>query len=197
MEVSRTMRISRIFTLLATIAVVFAASGPAWAANGARFGGSVYTGSPNLPLTVSLVTAGGGPSTFKTTTLVTYLAGDKTQAELNGLTQKFGAANVTSFVNVFDFVISDSLALATKAGVTLPAADPNVTDGKSLAAALYAQGNDNGHFNVEYMLDGLVTHPIHVQVMKDIDAKYGAAADANYHAVLTQAMTDLKGVYGL
>ncbi len=191
------MRTPRVLTGLAAVALALATTGSAFAANGARFGGSVYTGAPNLPLTVSLVTAGGGPSGFKTTTLVTYLAGDKTQAELNGLTQKFGTDNVTSFVNVFDFVIADSLALATKAGVALPAADPGVTDGKSLAAALYEQGMDDGNFNVEYMLDGLVTHPIHVQVMKDIDAKYGVAADANYHAVLTQAMVDLKGVYGL
>ena len=33
--------------------------------------------------------------------------------------------------------------------------------------------------------------------MDDIDAKYGKPADGNYHAVLTQAMMDLKSVYGL
>jgi len=32
-------------------------------------------------------------------------------------------------------------------------------------------------------------------VMKDIDAKWGIAADADYHAILTQAMTDLASVY--
>ena len=45
------------------------------------------------------------------------------------------------------------------------------------------------------MLDRAVSHPIHVQVMNDIDAKYGLAADADYHAVLAQAMTDLASVY--
>jgi hypothetical protein len=57
--------------------------------------------------------------------------------------------------------------------------------------------NAAGRFDVEYMLDGLVSHDIHVKVMDDIDGKYGSKADANYHAVLTQAMTDLKAVYGL
>jgi hypothetical protein len=47
------------------------------------------------------------------------------------------------------------------------------------------------------MLDDLVTHPIHVQVMQDIDAKYGVQADGNYHAVLTQAIYDLKSAYQL
>jgi hypothetical protein len=37
---------------------------------------------------------------------------------------------------------------------------PDPKDGKALA------------------LDTLVTHPVHMQVMKDIDAKFGRAADA-------------------
>ena len=55
----------------------------------------------------------------------------------------------------------------------------------------------DGKYDVEVMLDKLVSHPIHVQVMDDIDKKFGAKADGNYHAVLTQAMLDLKTVYGL
>lgn len=166
----------------------------------ARFGGSVYTGQPNLPLTLSLIAAGGGPGNFKTTELVSVLAGDKTQAELASLTQKFGAANVNSFVDVFDFVIADALKIVTAAKVALPSApSPAPSDGKALATALYNAGIDKsaGSFNVEYLLDGLVTHPVHVQVMKDIDAKFGERADANYHVVLYQAMTDLKSIYGL
>jgi hypothetical protein len=45
------------------------------------------------------------------------------------------------------------------------------------------------------MLDRLVSHPIHVQVMLDIDKKFGRYADANYHTVLQTAMTDLKTAY--
>ena len=47
------------------------------------------------------------------------------------------------------------------------------------------------------MLDRLVSHPIHLQVMKDIDAKYGLGVDAQYHAILTTAMKDLAGAYKL
>jgi hypothetical protein len=32
---------------------------------------------------------------------------------------------------------------------------------------------------------------------KDIDAKYGEKADADYHIILTKVMGDLKSVYGL
>ena len=47
------------------------------------------------------------------------------------------------------------------------------------------------------MLDRAVSHPIHFKVMSDIDAKYGLAADAQYHAILTTAMKDLASAYHL
>jgi hypothetical protein len=185
---------------LAAAAALVSTHAPAFADN-ARFSQAVsYTGAPALPLTLSVVEAGGGPSSFDSTKLVGVLAGDKTSAEVASLQQKFGADNVASFLEVFNFVINDSLAKVTAAKVALPSAPlPSPADGKALAAALYTQGIDPGtkSFDVEYMLDGLVTHPIHVAVMDDIDAKYGAKADGNYHAVLTQAMLDLKSVYGL
>ncbi|HEY6234925.1 MAG TPA: hypothetical protein VIW69_07505 [Candidatus Elarobacter sp.] len=195
----------RTAALVALVGSLSAATVPAGAADTmggmdhARFSAApVYSGAPNLPLTLSLIAAGGGPSSFKTTKLVGTLAGPLTAAELQSLTTKFGADNVTSFVTVFDFVISDALKIVTDAKVALPtqpAVDP--TDGKALSAALYTAGVSNGKFDVEYMLDTLVSHPIHVQIMNDIDAKFGGKADGNYHAVLTQAMTDLKAAYKL
>jgi hypothetical protein len=195
----------RIAALAAVALSLSAATVPAGAADSmgamdhARFSpAAVYGGAPNLPLTLSLIAAGGGPSNFQTTKLVGTLAGPLTAAELQSLTAKFGADNVTSFVDVFNFVIGDALKIVTNAKIALPAqpaVDP--TDGKALSAALYTAGVSNGKFDVEYMLDNLVSHPIHVQIMNDIDAKYGGKADGNYHAVLTQAMTDLKAAYKL
>jgi hypothetical protein len=166
----------------------------------ARFSSAgVYTGNPALPTTLSMVIAGGGPTDFSSVKLVTVLAGDKTSAEVASLDKRFGAESVKSFLTVFNFVVSDSLAKVKAAGVALPSTpNPSPTDGKALAAALYKLGlMSNGSYNVEFMLDNLVSHPIHVAVMDDIDKKYGREADGNYHAVLTQAMLDLKSVYGL
>jgi hypothetical protein len=148
-----------------------------------RFSGpGVYTGPPALPVTLSLVMAGGGPGDFKTVTLVTALAGDKTSAEIASLTKTF--------------VVSDSLKIAKEKGVALPAApNPDPKNGEALAGALWAAGQTGMGFNVEVMLDRAVSHAIHEQVMKDIDAKYGIAQDADYHAVLNQAMHDLATVY--
>ncbi len=155
-----------------------------------------YVGAPDLPLTLSMIEAGGGPSDFQTPKLVGVLAGASTAAEVKKLTGEYGAKDVTSFLDVFDYVVSDSLRLATQAHVALPSSpDPSPADGKALAEALYNAGMSPQGFDVEYLLDRLVSHPIHVQVMLDIDKKYGRYADANYHTVLQTAMTDLKAAY--
>lgn len=162
----------------------------------------VNAGTPDLPLTLSVVVAGGGPTSFDSAKLVGVLAGSLTAAEVQSLTDKFGKDNVGSFLATFNFVINDSLKIVTAAKVPLPTTPvPSPTDGKALSAALYKDGvAPDGNFDVEYMLDALVTHPVHVQVMKDIDANTalgGEKADANYHVVLTQAMKDLKSAYKL
>ncbi|MGH7728682.1 MAG: hypothetical protein ACREM2_07830 [Vulcanimicrobiaceae bacterium] len=188
-------------TIVAGALIAAGAAVPSLAAmQHARFSDApVYTGAPNLPVTLSMIVAGGGPSDFNSAKLVGVLAGADTSAEVAKLTKQFGGANVTSFLTVFNFVVNDSLAKVTAAKVPLPSQpDPSPTDGKALSGALYNLGTlPSGGWDVEYMLDHLVTHPIHVAVMNDIDAKYGRKADANYHAVLTQAMQDLKSAYGL
>lgn len=162
-----------------------------------RFSGpGVYTGPPALPVTLSMIVAGGGPSDFHTIALVKTLAGDKTDAEVASLTQKFGKDKVANFLAVFDFVVADSLRIVKAKNVALPSApNPDPKNGEALAGALWGAGFTGHSFNVEVMLDRAVSHPIHDQVMTDIDAKFGIAADADYHAILNQAMHDLATVY--
>jgi hypothetical protein len=154
--------------------------------------------APHLALTAALIAAGGGATAFDAQKLIGMLTGNGplAQAELPVLAKKFGAQNIASFVKTFDFVITDALAQAAAAGIALPSTPtPDPTDGKALAAALYAAGvAPRGGFDVEYMLDALVSHVIHVAVMNDIDASpdLGPKADANYHVVLAQLMLDLK-----
>jgi len=163
-----------------------------------RFSGpGVYTGQPALPVTLSMIVAGGGPSNFQTLTLVKTLAGDKTDAEVKSLTDKFGAEKVGNFVKVFDFVVSDSLYIVSDDKIALPKTpSPDPKDGRALAEALWNAGQTGNGFSVEVMLDRAVSHKIHDSVMDAIDKKYGVAADADYHAVLNQAMHDLASVYG-
>ena len=190
-----------IVALLAVAAPPFAA--PARADSPeimSRFSGpGIYEGPPDLALTLALIDAGGGPANYKTTTLLHTLAGPLTGPEVAKLTKQFGKDNVASFVQVFDFVVADTLSIVTANHVALPA-KPSVdpANGKALAAALYRAGlRPNGQFNVEVMLDKLVSHPIHSVVMVDIDKKFNTPVDGDYHIILTQAMKDLKAAYNL
>lgn len=164
-----------------------------------RFSGpGVYTGPPALPVTLSMIVAGGGPANFNTVTLLKVLTGDKFTAEVGKLTNQYGKAKVDNFINVFNYVVADSLKIVNQKHIALPKTpSPDPHDGKALAAALWNAGQTGKGFNVEVMLDRAVSHPIHVQVMKDIDAKYGIGPDADYHAILTTAMHDLAAAYGL
>lgn len=183
------------------LAVVPAIAAGTWLPNvtdtPSRFSGpGVYTGPPALPVTLSMIIAGGGPSDFQTLKLVKVLAGDKTDAEVAALKEKFGEQKVSNFVAIFPFIVSDSLKIAKAKGVVLPSTpSPDPKNGEALAGALWAAGQTGHGFSVEVLLDRAVSHGIHDQVMLDIDAKYGIAQDADYHAVLNQAMHDLATVY--
>jgi hypothetical protein len=130
--------------------------------------------------------------------LLKRLTGPLFDAEVAKLTTQYGKQQVGQFLTTFNFVVNDSLRIVTMKGVALPShPNPDPTDGRALAAALWSAGQTGGGYNVEVMLDRAVSHPIHVQVMKDIDAKYGLGVDAQYHAILTTAMMDLAAAYHL
>ncbi|HEY9179841.1 MAG TPA: hypothetical protein VIO32_03925, partial [Candidatus Baltobacteraceae bacterium] len=75
-----------------------------------RFSGpGVYTGKPALQVTLSMVMAGGGPAHFQTVTLLKTLTGDKFNAEVGKLTKQYGKQKVGNFINIFQFIVSDTL----------------------------------------------------------------------------------------
>lgn len=80
----------------------------------------VYTGAPDLPLTLSMILAGGGPEHFATVPLVTALAGSKTDAEIEALKKKFGDQAVAAFVTILPFAVDDSLRIVKQKGIALP-----------------------------------------------------------------------------
>lgn len=195
-----TAALAAAFTLL-SMSTAFAAGHPMVSTSmNSRFGGpGVYTGAPALGVTLAVVEAGGGPANYKTTTLLQTLAGSAFKPEVAKLTKTYGASGVTQFIKTFDFIIADALHYVTVKHIALPASpavDPK--NGEALAGALWgASSIGNGKHNVEVGLDRLVGHPLHLQIMKDVDAKYGVAADAQYHVILGTAMGDLATAYHL
>ena len=157
---------------------------------------------PNLALALALVAAGGGPTAFDADAVVEDLIGNGSfgTTERAALSRKFGAANIASFDKTFGYFVSDALVQTAKAGMTFPAAPlPDPHDAKALAAALYTAGMSPSHaFNVEVMLDRLISHVVHVTVMNDIDASdLGYTADANYHLILGQLIVDTAKADGI
>src|SRR5579859_1041113 len=164
-----------------------------------RYGGPIYSGAPALTVTAALVAAGGGPVHFSTAAALTSMLGKATvAAEVKKLSAQYGSANVGQWLKTFDFAVGDALKIATAKGVKLPAPDPKLT-GKALATELATAGTaPDGTFQIEFLLDKAVSHPIHVQVMDDIDANkaFGKKADLQYHEISNQAFYDVAQALG-
>ncbi len=157
--------------------------------------GVTYTGAPDLQAAISLVTAGGPPGHFSIVTALTSLAGAKTaNAEVAKLTKQYGSTKVVSFVTVQNFAVNDAVKIAAADGVKFPS--PSV-HGAVLAKRVVVLGLVNGTYYEGTQLDHLVTNKIHETVMDDIDKKYGAAADGNYHRIADQAHYDLAHALGV
>ena len=156
------------------------------------FGGPTYSGAPALTVTAALVKAGGGASDFSFSKALVSMLGEKTvKAEVAKLNKQYGEKNVTDFINGMTFAVNDGLKRATAAGVKLPAA-PADLKGAKLAETLVTAGTTaDGTWWSGYLFDKALSHDIHVQVMQDIDAKSGHAADENTHKILNQAMFDV------
>lgn len=156
------------------------------------FGGHTYNGAPALEVTAALVEAGGGASNFDfATALVAMLGQETVNAEVAKLTKQYGQADTENFIKGMTFAVNAGLKRATEAGVTLPAAPADLT-GVKLASTLVSAGmTDDGTWWSGYLFDKALSHDIHVQVMQDIDAKFGHGADENTHKILNQAMYDV------
>lgn len=160
------------------------------------FGGPVYNGQPDLAATAALVQAGGGADNFDFSKALVAMLGEKTvNAEVAKLTQQYGKQNVDDFVNGMTFAVKDALKRATEQGIKLPA--PTDAKGAKLAGALVDAGTaPDGTFWSGYLFDHALSHALHNEVMADIDAKDGQAADGNVHKVLNQAMYDVAQALG-
>ncbi|MEO8778832.1 MAG: hypothetical protein ABI389_09190 [Rhodanobacter sp.] len=156
------------------------------------FGGETYNGAPALTVTAALVKAGGGASNFTFAKALVSMLGEKTvNAEVAKLTKQYGKKDVDGFINGMTFAVNDGLKRATEAGVKLPAAPADLKGAKLAETLVNAGTTSDGTWWSGFLFDKALSHGIHVQVMQDIDAKYGHGADENTHKILNQAMYDV------
>ncbi|GAC1547621.1 MAG: hypothetical protein NVS3B16_19800 [Vulcanimicrobiaceae bacterium] len=179
----------RNFALIALLCAGLASAMPGRAA------AIIYSGDPDLALTVALVQAGGGAADFDAARAVRVLAGASFDAEYAKLKAQFGAAKVDESLAVFTYAVNDTLKVATREHIALPEPAPAASDARALRAALYRAGTTPaGKWDVGYFLEHLITHPIHHEIMDDMDIRFGHVANGTFHVVLTQLMQDLAHV---
>ncbi len=158
-----------------------------------------YRGKPDLGLVVALVDAGGGPHHFDSKKLLTVLASGNPKPETARLEKQYGKERIGSFMNTFTFAMPDLLKLFKYNHITLPS-QPSVSpkDGRAMALAVYHDGiMPTGKYDCGYMMEHLMTHPIHVVLMHDINNVhgFGPKRNAGFHTILTRVVVDLKNQY--
>lgn len=155
------------------------------------FGGPAYLGDPALDVTAALVKAGGGAENFSfAAALVSMLGEDMVNAEVEKLTEQYGAEEVNGFIGGMDFAINASLKRATEKGIALPA--PAALEGVELAKTLVNAGiAPDGKWWSGYLFDVAISHDLHNIVMADINSGPGYNADKVTHKILNQAMYDV------
>lgn len=158
-----------------------------------------YRGRPDLGLDVAIIQAGGGVGRFDTNRLLHVLAGSKAGAEAARLEKQYGKVRVAAFVETMNYAMNALPRYFAYNGIRLPK-NPSVSpsDGRAIATAIYHDGIMlDGRYDCGYMMEHLMTHPIHIALMHQIDNAhaFGPSHNANFHVILTRAIVDLKNLY--
>jgi hypothetical protein len=155
-------------------------------------GAVIYHGDPNLALAVSLVQAGTGPHGFSSELLFSRVFGPNRAAENEFLQDRYGFQSEAQYFSVMDYVVSDLVHIVHTRGIALPPPDRHASRSPAvLAKSLYEIGRlPDGRYDVGYMIERLMTHPIHHVIMRDIDARYSPKVNAAFHIVLTRVIVD-------
>jgi hypothetical protein len=153
----------------------------------------VYHGQPDLALTVSVVTAGGGPQSFSTLRLLRSVAGPNLARELRVLKNRHGAQAVADMPVTLDFLIDDALRVVTAKHIVLPAPNPPPASRHALVRAMWFAGVSHNSFDVGTMLERMLSHQVHHAIMADTDANpsIGHARNESAHILLAEMMNDL------
>jgi hypothetical protein len=160
-----------------------------------------YLGAPDLPLLSAMVAAGGGPRHFDAARLTAMLTAQHHADEIARLDAQFGTRRTARYIATLDSFVDDALGAAKRQHIVLPPPDPALAhDPYELAASLRATGvMPDGRFDVGYFIEHLISRPIHVAVMRQVDddRTIGVAPNADMHVILTAEMDDLRSLYHL
>ena len=153
-----------------------------------------YHGTPDLKLTVDVVTAGTGPNGFDTKVLFKNMYGDAMPAEAAKLTKEYGAASVGDFFTLMDFSIADVVRMVKRDNVALPAADTPLSPVRLDRSIVLIGHSPNGNYDVGYMLERLISHKYHHELMMDLNGHFSQERVATFHSILGTVVTDTSQI---
>jgi len=153
-----------------------------------------YPGVPDLKLTVDLVTAGTGPKGFDSHVLFSNMYGSAMPAEAGHLQERYGGAAVNDFFTLMDFTIADVLNMVKRDRVALPTADAPLSPVR-LDRSVYLIGHaPTGKYDVGYMIERLISHKYHHELMMDLNSHFPQNRVATFHSVLGSVVEDTTKV---
>lgn len=156
-------------------------------------GAIVYGGDPDLALTVDLVTAGSGDHGFDSRVLFEKMYGTRVAAERQRLLHLYGPMPVDHFFTLMDFTVADVVRMTTRDHVTLPKPDDPL-DADALNRKLIAAGQTPaGRFDIGYLIERLMSHHYHHELMSDLNAHFKAKTVGSFHTVLASVVQDTAG----
>ena len=153
-----------------------------------------YNGAPDLKLTVDLVTAGSGPNGFDSHLLFKNMYGTSMPAEAANLTKRYGAAAVGDFFTLMDFSVADVLKMVKRDNVALPAADTPLSPVRLDRSILLIGHSPNGRYDVGYMLERMISHDYHHELMMDLNSHFSQQRVATFHSVLGSVIEDTSQI---
>lgn len=150
----------------------------------------VYQGPPNLELAARLFQAGSGPHGYHSKVLFARLYGADAARAKQRLIQRYGARRVAQFFPMLDYSVYDIVRLATTvAHAKIPAVSTEQKPAALQRDLVLAGVVPDGRYDVGYMLERMMTHPLHHLLMQDLDAVYGPRDNAAFHEMLASVVT--------
>lgn len=150
----------------------------------------VYHGPPDLALAARLFQAGNGPHGYHTKNLFVRLYGVDAAREKEQLVQRYGARDVAAFFPMLDYSVYDIVRLATTvAHARIPVVSARQNPAALQRDLIRAGTVPDGRYDVGYMLERMMTHPLHHMLMQDLDAVYGPRENGTFHEMLASVVT--------
>jgi hypothetical protein len=115
--------------------------------------------------------------------------------EENKLGATYGDDNASQFVNTFDFAMADAWKLAGKNDLRMPPAAQN--GGQALATELVRAGTgSDGKFRSAQLFIALFGPIVAVEVMNDVNARFGPGSAENFDRIDNQFFYDVAQTVG-